>query len=1726
MSEKYKPNFEEVVTSTKSERSVDRTESSTKDSEAVINGWLSQTQLIDYLGVSYKKLLKLIEAFLKEHPGPEQHIITVNSQQIKYSPVLVAALKEAVERYKQAPRDWANTTQLTKELNRDFTTIARLAESYRTEHPEWFGEYLDKARRPATFYAPELVRLISEQLNVERPPEGWRTLTNIANSIQRDTSVINKFVRQFRLTHPEWFREFRSLGGLTEFYSPELIAIIEEEFAAQEKAPPGWMAVKPLAKKIGVSAPTIRTFVNQYRSKNPKWFKLYYGLGGMHEHYAPELIDIISSHFTEYPTKQPGWETVGKLSKRLHRSDYHIEDIAKPFRESHPQWFKKLRTNSGVYEHYAPELVEFITKSIENQKVPQGWLTNMVTAREIGVSNAKVREIANRYRANNPHWFKIYLSDRGHEDEHYAPELVDIIKYDVEKEGFKLLPSASKEGLYIDESGNKWGTVSYFYKKFNLSSGLLKANRDRIQFIRGMDSRKATGYLYSESDVLSFLADNLDNNYVNNKSDVIEVERFPERYLDAEGIYWAPIESFKANNSEIPDIAARFTKLPFIIFKDGSGKRKKYYAEELAKKRIDNIVRHRELPKVNVDQKYIDDEQRVWVTDEYFIRKYQLKRHALDRYTKNLKSIKGRRWSGQITDLYLQADLEPYARELVDLSLLPQLDESGMYIDHAGIRWVSRSYLREKFFIKHDKLVSVLAGKPSLMGRSRSGMSIKIYREDQAIEAIKAAGYSEQHSRNERREEQRKLEAQLKEFMEAVELGRSMEAQEFRKLITLFGSSKAIDILFRFRPEFQGVPVENIKSVIANYIGDFLVIKHHFNSEDLEAGVKYLGEPEFREGLTEVIKNSCLEFYHQKKKDKVSQSDTEIIKEFIENIRAKAGDTVSPDLESVLQEVEDYYLNIIDLPKPSRLVEFINEGRPFPDLNQLINVKEVMEKKKMLIADDMGLGKSASAILAKEYLGVKRALIVAPSNVIDTWQNYLESYFQEGQRPPVLVVDTPKALHQDYSPYEYVLISQERLNEKYLQKLQQSDFGMLIIDEVHKLKNLQAGKRSQHILELAESIQKEDKYLVTLSGTPAPNKVEDIAMILKLLYPEKFEHMTNRELVQSVIEGDVVDLRSLLVPRMQMKSLRESVEMPQHKEWPPIEIELSDIERHIYEVLLEQDSLTATQKIRTLRQFLLNPELMETNPVFTGSKIEAVNQSLLEDFRTKQKIVMFVNGYIENVIRGPKSIVKKLNLPEDVEIRVIEGKVKKPQRLAIQKELNQNDKKILLVVSGQTADVGVDFSGGESVYFYNEPWTKYDLLQQLARVYRFGLKHDMESKIFITKNTIEEGIHRYIEIKQRSIEKILKGIPLTDLEKELLEQSEKQQDPNLEVNPELAEYYFTSWDRLMRIFSEVKQIGEKDFQDYLAEYGQDYAECYLDLGTRSYQANGSRLVGTLIDELAKSEGQDPERLRILDIASGPEMLKRHVKEKYQKRIFSIDINKYHFAHEGINRAVASFNHIPFENGTFDYINLSFALHYTKLRPSSEDYERVQVLSEINRILKEKGKGVINLIYSLDLKSEADFKKAINVLGFKIVEDYSGEVTVGQTYKSRIITLEKERDIEADFQELLKKLDKQSLEGLKFIRTKFSPKDTKRIVKEFSLADKSLEVQFNQEDKIVLEEEEKITNTGNYLKQTYGGIKNIPGEVLRDYQLVRFFDGYQYVLFKKLKNAKGVVIVKD
>lgn len=1186
-----------------------------------------------------------------------------------------------------------------------------------------------------------------------------------------------------------------------------------------------------------------------------------------------------------------------------------------------------------------------------------------------------------------------------------------------------------------------------------------------------------------------------------------------------------------------------------------------------------------------------------------------------------------------IDKLVRVVELEYAEQKLREHYALPIIGRDGQCVSTTGVRLITKGGLYKAFRFRDDlqngleELFNQVAVFPERFSRGRRQHSHhrdELCELDFALQTLVEHGFAlKQHRDMEaiRREQEaqiqvEQLQIELEQFLQ------SQQSEELVRLVHVFGPSKVVSLLFKLHPKFSAIPVEKVGRIIGEYLGDTLLMRSLAFLEEVPTVEGILsGSPDFEQALYVNLKEYCLSGFADRAASLGDMTPVMLVAQRLMQLEQSIGHG-SPAIQLVIRKVENYFAEVLNTKKTSpRLVDSLNGGREFPDDNQKINRVEIEHEKRVAIADRMGAGKSASAIIAKEELGIPLALVVVPGDLVARWQRYLSDevgedggqigYFKPGLAPKVFTIEGPNDVENIPSDVEYIVISHERLQPQYSHELLKLDYGMLITDEVHKLKNITEGTRARELLKLAGSgsnkevrdfdselskkhAEKKDIYTVLLSGTPAPNKVQDVAVLLKLLYPERFGNVESKQLVREIIHGDITDIQALLMPKMQMKNISGEAEMPELHE-TVLDLELEGVEKEIYQALLDTADLQPNEKLAVLREFLINPDLLEATPGLPSAKAEQLARVLNEKLAQGRKPVVFVNDYISGVLREfnhqPESVGAQrqtlierlqelLTVQCDIYIICPPAKGKRIEstydtdREAVERNFDAHPGPCLLLVSGNTVDVGRDFSGGTDVYDYNETWTMAGKNQRVGRVYRPGAQDDIESYTSMVKGTIEEGIYTYIREKQKLIDKLFKGVPLTELEQQILEKDEQGDGAALELNPELAEYYLSHFQRLVKFFGATKEQGERSFTKFLARYGAEYANSYTELGSRSYQANAARVCGHIVQSLAEQQGLAQPGCVVVDQASGPQMLEKHMPQDFEGRVVSTDINPHHFSrvesqtYEVPNGrvnlkpdvVVASYKNPPFENNV-DFVNFSFALHYTRFAPQRQykigayptdeevraivankekdaekyreyteqfehNFERLVVLRNTVKSLKQGGSLVLNMIHSMDFKNNGEQQRELFAqLGVELVEEFSGEVdTESGAYASKVYTLRKVSDpIE------LKYIKPELLDSLRFMKTGDAIRDTGRVLNSFTLRGRTIKLNLNNQDEYVYNEEQQVIALSRELIAKYGGkIETIPAEELRGIDkdgFSRIRVGKKYILLKKLKSAAGCIVIR-
>jgi len=407
--------------------------------EQAPEGWCTASQIghLDNVQGGSVKIKDLAETYRLEHPEWFKMYMAGPNFADHYHPELVAILKELCAKKEKAPDGWftANQIKLFNDVQGGGVQIKNLAEEHRAEHPEWFRMY----RRGSFFidhYHPELVAILKEKCaRKEQAPDGWFTAGQILqfSDVRGGLLKIKSLAEEHRGEHPEWFKMYMTSSLFSEHYHPELVAILKELCVRTEEAPNGWFTAGQIAQFDDVQGDyiKIKNLAEEYRSAHSEWFVIYRIASQFAEHYHPELVAILKEKCARKEQAPDGWFTVTQIVKQGHVRGKitKIKSLAEEHRGEHPEWFKMYMNNTMFVEHYAPELVAILKELCAKKEAPDGWFTANQILQFSDVQGAlrKIKSLAEEHRGEHPEWFQDYT--RGPVlFEHYAPELVDILK--------------------------------------------------------------------------------------------------------------------------------------------------------------------------------------------------------------------------------------------------------------------------------------------------------------------------------------------------------------------------------------------------------------------------------------------------------------------------------------------------------------------------------------------------------------------------------------------------------------------------------------------------------------------------------------------------------------------------------------------------------------------------------------------------------------------------------------------------------------------------------------------------------------------------------------------------------------------------------------------------------------------------------------------------------------------------------------------------------------------------------------------------------------------------------------------------------------------------------------------------------------------------------------------------------------------------------------------------
>jgi superfamily II DNA or RNA helicase len=217
----------------------------------------------------------------------------------------------------------------------------------------------------------------------------------------------------------------------------------------------------------------------------------------------------------------------------------------------------------------------------------------------------------------------------------------------------------------------------------------------------------------------------------------------------------------------------------------------------------------------------------------------------------------------------------------------------------------------------------------------------------------------------------------------------------------------------------------------------------------------------------------------------------------------------------------------------------LQRSRVVPESFQMVPVIMSLEmpRVRMLIADDVGLGKTIEAgLIATELFARQRAsrlLVICPANLREQWKEALDYFFHIDAR--IISSRHRRAMERELPPgtnpweyYPFLIVSMDyaKTAEVRAQILEQKDWDIVLVDEAHnvaKPHQVDAGhKIEMERWELLRDLAKRTRHLLMLTATPHNGYTDTFASLLAMLdvgavSGPTHDPLINREIAKSYV---------------------------------------------------------------------------------------------------------------------------------------------------------------------------------------------------------------------------------------------------------------------------------------------------------------------------------------------------------------------------------------------------------------------------------------------------------------------------------------------------------------------------------------------------------------------------------------------------------------------------------
>lgn len=448
------------------------------------------------------------------------------------------------------------------------------------------------------------------------------------------------------------------------------------------------------------------------------------------------------------------------------------------------------------------------------------------------------------------------------------------------------------------------------------------------------------------------------------------------------------------------------------------------------------------------------------------------------------------------------------------------------------------------------------------------------------------------------------------------------------------------------------------------------------------------------------------------------------------------------------------------------------ELRPF----QKAGVVYGLDKKRLIIGDQMGLGKTVEALAIIQAAQAYPALVICPANLKLNWVREAHKWLPKRHLQMLGGKDSFGRHDADVT-----IVNYDRLKQ-YREYLLKRGFKAIVADESHYTKNASAA-RTIYVEEIFAGVSYERKdgkvdrrhrvkmsepaeYQLLLSGSPVLNRPDELISQLRIIdrlddlggwkyftstycdaYGTRFGYDTSGA-------KNLIDLNNKLRALCYVRRLKADVlkELPPKvRTVVPVEItnrrEYDKAEQDLIAWLRETQGQAKADAALQAEQLVRIEALKQ---LAARGKMEAIKEWVKDFSESGQKLVMF--AWHKEIVNDLALAFHCPRITGDTPLAVRDQSVQ---------DFQGKPEVTRIVCNVQAGGVGITLTEASDVCFFELGWNPGTMDQAGDRCHRIGQTDSVTEWWFLGKNTIDEPIHALIEQKRNVVDQATDGTEST-----------------------------------------------------------------------------------------------------------------------------------------------------------------------------------------------------------------------------------------------------------------------------------------------------------------------------------------------------------------------------